>query len=159
MVSINENTIRQALYTFKTGEWHIHLQDHQPDPDTFINMMVSEFQQAIQRVYQLGVRKIAIVGLGPVGCIPAGLFLPNTYQCRSQMHEQILWSDRRLWRYTWYCQYSISWTLRWVAAFFFLIFAVNLCVFSCLKCKFLNVSSACCGSEIRRGLSQYGVGT
>jgi len=75
---INEKTIKQALYVFKTGQWHIHLQDHQPDPDTYINVMVSEFQQTIQRVYQLGMRKIAILGLGPVGCIPARLFLPNT---------------------------------------------------------------------------------
>ncbi|KAJ0989138.1 hypothetical protein J5N97_007494 [Dioscorea zingiberensis] len=94
---IDKNPIKQALYVFETRSndvffYFLSLLDHQLDPDNYINMMLSEFQQAIQRLYGLGARKIAIFGLGPVGCIPARLFLPNTSvdQCHSKMNEMVV---------------------------------------------------------------------
>lgn len=79
---IEKETVREALYVFETGSndvvsYFFPTGADLPAPDDFVRLMLSEFTQVIQHIYDLGARRIAIFGLGPVGCIPARLTLPN----------------------------------------------------------------------------------
>ncbi|KAF3322663.1 GDSL esterase/lipase [Carex littledalei] len=39
-------------------------------PDAFIQMLISKYRLQLTRLYSLGARKIVVVNVGPIGCIP-----------------------------------------------------------------------------------------
>ncbi|KAB1213830.1 hypothetical protein CJ030_MR5G017093 [Morella rubra] len=39
-------------------------------PETFVGLMISRFRLQLTRLYSLGARKIIVVNVGPIGCIP-----------------------------------------------------------------------------------------
>ncbi|XP_058115136.1 GDSL esterase/lipase 7 [Magnolia sinica] len=46
-------------------------------PDEFADLLIRTFSQQLTRLYGLGARKMVLVGLGPLGCIPSQLSMVN----------------------------------------------------------------------------------
>lgn len=93
---IDKETIREALYVFESASndvfsYFFPTGANLPAPDEFVRQMLSEFTQVIQHINDLGARRIAIFGLGPVGCIPARLILPSgsIEYCNARMNEMV----------------------------------------------------------------------
>ncbi|CAN0871413.1 GDSL esterase/lipase 6 [Linum grandiflorum] len=47
-------------------------------PDAYIKSMLSEVSTFVSQIYKLGARRIAVFSLGPVGCVPARVLLPDS---------------------------------------------------------------------------------
>ncbi|CAO2821832.1 unnamed protein product [Amaranthus hypochondriacus] len=46
------------------------LEQHLVTPQAFINSMIDKFRLQLTRLYNMGARKIVVVNIGPIGCIP-----------------------------------------------------------------------------------------
>ncbi|KMT05815.1 hypothetical protein BVRB_7g166540 [Beta vulgaris subsp. vulgaris] len=44
-----------------------------PDLDNYVNFVVSEYQQILLSLYDLGARRVLVTGTGPLGCVPGEL--------------------------------------------------------------------------------------
>ncbi|MCL7032065.1 hypothetical protein MKW94_021934 [Papaver nudicaule] len=40
------------------------------NPETFVNQMIARFNIQLRRLYDMGARRIVVVNVGPIGCIP-----------------------------------------------------------------------------------------
>ncbi|MQM22653.1 hypothetical protein Taro_055709 [Colocasia esculenta] len=45
--------------------------------EAFADLLIEKFSQQLKRLYQLGARKMVLVGIGPLGCIPSQLSAVN----------------------------------------------------------------------------------
>lgn len=46
-------------------------------PDAYVRAMLTQVSRLIEEIYTLGARRIAVFSLGPVGCIPGRVLLPD----------------------------------------------------------------------------------
>ncbi|CAK9149241.1 unnamed protein product [Ilex paraguariensis] len=66
-------------------------------PDEFAQVLIDQYKQQLTTLYKLRARKIAIFGLGLIGCIPAelGMYGTNSSACVDTINNQVqLFNDR-----------------------------------------------------------------
>ncbi|XP_010434862.1 PREDICTED: GDSL esterase/lipase At4g16230 [Camelina sativa] len=72
--------VRSAIFSVTTGSNDLinnyftpvisSVQRKVVSPEVFVDTMISRFRLQLTRLYQLGARKIVVINIGPVGCIP-----------------------------------------------------------------------------------------
>ncbi|XP_010243765.1 PREDICTED: GDSL esterase/lipase 6 isoform X1 [Nelumbo nucifera] len=85
---VNENKldkklVQKSLFLFESGSNDI-FNYYNPftgptnlDPEAYVQAMLTQVKQFIDQIYSLGARRIVIIALGPVGCVPARMLLPG----------------------------------------------------------------------------------
>ncbi|KAM0885723.1 hypothetical protein ACQ4PT_030134 [Festuca glaucescens] len=75
---VAEKIISEALYVFSIGTndfmvnyFHMPLRPAEYTPEEYINYLVGLAKAAVRDVYELGARKVMLVGIPPFGCVPA----------------------------------------------------------------------------------------
>ncbi|XP_020530131.1 GDSL esterase/lipase At5g55050, partial [Amborella trichopoda] len=63
----------------------------QISPENFIDNLILTLKGQLQRLYNLGARKMATVGVGPIGCCPAQRNQNNTGNCNQETNY---WSQK-----------------------------------------------------------------
>lgn len=60
-------------------------------PPAYVQSMTSQVADFLSAAYDLGARRIAVFGLGPVGCVPARSLLPGapTAKCFGRMNRMV----------------------------------------------------------------------
>ncbi|GAB4840362.1 GDSL esterase/lipase 6 [Ancistrocladus abbreviatus] len=93
---LDEEQIEQSLFFLESGSNDIFnyfspLGPNKPDPDSYIQAMLTEVRNFVNQIYLLGARRIAIFSLGPVGCVPARALLPNAplHKCLGKMNRMV----------------------------------------------------------------------
>lgn len=72
--------LQQSLFLFESGSndlFNYFLFSPSNDSDTYVQAMLTEVRNFLDQIYKFGARRIALFGLGPVGCVPARVLLPN----------------------------------------------------------------------------------
>ncbi|XP_072980211.1 GDSL esterase/lipase 7 [Typha angustifolia] len=65
--------------------------------DEFAELLVHKFGEQIESLYRLGARKMILIGIGPLGCIPSQLSMNNsTGGCIDHINELVVAFNRRL---------------------------------------------------------------
>ncbi|KAH7674373.1 GDSL lipase/esterase protein [Dioscorea alata] len=61
-------------------------------PEGFANLLITAFTRQLASLYQLGVRKMLIVGVGPLGCIPSQLSMNNSTdgECIKRVNDIVM---------------------------------------------------------------------
>uniref|UniRef100_A0A7N0VFE2 GDSL esterase/lipase 6 n=1 Tax=Kalanchoe fedtschenkoi TaxID=63787 RepID=A0A7N0VFE2_KALFE len=93
---LDEKLIRRSLFLLESGSNDVFnyfspFYSPKPDPSIYVQAMLSEAARLIAQLYGLGARRIAIFGLGPVGCIPARALLPVAplNRCFGRMNKMV----------------------------------------------------------------------
>ncbi|XP_058101000.1 GDSL esterase/lipase At1g29670-like [Magnolia sinica] len=66
-------------------------------PEQYANVLVQQFTQQLRTLYNYGARKVAVIGVGQVGCSPSELamFSPNGTTCVTRINNAIeLFNDK-----------------------------------------------------------------
>ncbi|XP_047309668.1 GDSL esterase/lipase 6 [Impatiens glandulifera] len=78
---IPKEQVRNSLYFFESGSNDIYgyfLNSNSTiDANTYIQAMLKEVDNFINKIYKLGARKIVVYSLGLVGCVPARVLFPG----------------------------------------------------------------------------------
>lgn len=54
----------------------------------YVQFLISEYSKILQRLYDLGARRVLVTGTGPLGCVPAELALRGRNgQCSAELQE------------------------------------------------------------------------
>ncbi|KAJ0965339.1 hypothetical protein J5N97_026477 [Dioscorea zingiberensis] len=66
-------------------------------PEAFADLLISSFTRQLTSLYRLGVRKMVIVGVGPLGCIPSQLSMNNSTdgECIESVNDIVMTFNRR----------------------------------------------------------------
>ncbi|XP_074269766.1 GDSL esterase/lipase At1g29660-like [Silene latifolia] len=59
------------------------------NPDQFATLLVTEYEQLLQTLYEFGARRTAIFGLGLIGCIPAQMRMNNVTFCVKEINDAV----------------------------------------------------------------------
>ncbi|KAJ6738534.1 GDSL-LIKE LIPASE/ACYLHYDROLASE-RELATED [Salix koriyanagi] len=59
-------------------------------PEEFVKLVITTLDNQLTRLYQLGARKVAFHGLGPLGCIPSQRVKSKTGKCLKRVNEWVL---------------------------------------------------------------------
>lgn len=93
---IDKKLVQESLIFFESGSNDIFgyfypFNSPTLTPDAYVQSMLAEVSIFVDTVYKLGARKIAIFGLGPVGCVPARAQLPGApiTKCYGKMNKMI----------------------------------------------------------------------
>lgn len=93
---IEPNLIQQSIFLFQSGsndifDYFLPFDTPKLDPDAYVQTMLTQVAEFIDQLYKLGARKIVLVSLGPVGCVPARALLPGAPidQCHEKMNVMV----------------------------------------------------------------------
>ncbi|XP_034682012.1 GDSL esterase/lipase 6 [Vitis riparia] len=157
---IDSKLVQQSLFFLESGSndvFNYFLPFVTPtlDPDAYAQVMLTEVVHYLDTIYKLGARRIAVFALGPVGCVPARSLLPGapTDRCFGKMNHMVkqynlglesLVKDIPI-KYPgavgiYGAVYDIVQRLRAIPKHY----------------GFSDVSNACCGDGILRGMLQCG---
>ncbi|KAK8941261.1 GDSL esterase/lipase 7 [Platanthera zijinensis] len=66
--------------------------------DAFADLLINNLERQLMSLYRLGARKIVLVGIGPLGCIPSQLFQHNSTDggCVDSVNKQVSLYNERL---------------------------------------------------------------
>ncbi|KAL6007407.1 lipolytic enzyme [Asimina triloba] len=84
---INKDIVRQSFFFLESGSNDIfqYFTTPKADADAFV------VKHVIRRFYELGARRVAIFGLGPVGCVPARVLLGAPVDaCHDAMNQMVI---------------------------------------------------------------------
>ncbi|CAO2823471.1 unnamed protein product [Amaranthus hypochondriacus] len=59
------------------------------NPHQFSTLLVARYKAQLQVLYNSGARKVAIFGVGQLGCIPAEIAMNNATQCVQQINQAV----------------------------------------------------------------------
>ncbi|KAM0943094.1 putative triacylglycerol lipase [Dioscorea sansibarensis] len=65
-------------------------------PEAFADLLITSFTRQLTSLYRLGVRKMLIVGIGPLGCIPSQLSMNNSTdgECIERVNDIVMAFNR-----------------------------------------------------------------
>ncbi|KAG8366699.1 hypothetical protein BUALT_Bualt17G0106600 [Buddleja alternifolia] len=93
---IDRKPIQKSLFFLESGSNDIanYFNPFDPPkltPDAYIESMVSEVHNFLDTIYKLGARRVALFGLGPVGCVPARTLLPGATvtKCYGKVNKMV----------------------------------------------------------------------
>ncbi|KAF7808801.1 GDSL esterase/lipase 6 [Senna tora] len=77
---ITKNLINNSLFLLESGSndifnYFIPTHDPKPDPQHYVESMLAEAEKFLTQIYNIGGRRIAVLSLGPLGCVPARAML------------------------------------------------------------------------------------
>lgn len=86
--------LQQSLFLFESGSndlFNYFLLSLPNDSDAYVQAMLTEVRNFLDQIYKLGARRIALFGLGPVGCVPARVLLPNPPidHCHDELNQMV----------------------------------------------------------------------
>ncbi|KAF6172326.1 hypothetical protein GIB67_024948 [Kingdonia uniflora] len=88
--------VEQSLFFFESGSndiFNYFLPFFPPtlEPDAFVLAMLTQVKHFVYQTYKLGARRFGIFGLGPVGCVPARVNLPEAPidRCYGKMNKMV----------------------------------------------------------------------
>ncbi|GMH04390.1 hypothetical protein Nepgr_006229 [Nepenthes gracilis] len=64
--------------------------------ETFADLLINTLSQQLSRLYNLGARKMVLVGAGPLGCIPNSLFIAGKNSCVDEVNSLVILFNSRL---------------------------------------------------------------
>ncbi|KAM6552298.1 hypothetical protein CsatB_002106 [Cannabis sativa] len=77
----------------------IYSSSHIYTPQQYASLLIDQYQKQIQRLYSYGARKVALIGLGPIGCIPYAMKsfgAKNGSICVDEVNEAIQLFNQKL---------------------------------------------------------------
>ncbi|XP_037495696.1 GDSL esterase/lipase 6 isoform X2 [Jatropha curcas] len=93
---IDKNLIEKSIFFLESGSndifnYFIPFGSPKLDPETYVQAMLIEAANFIDKIYKFGARRIAVFSLGPVGCIPARALLPGSpiNKCYGKMNVMV----------------------------------------------------------------------
>ncbi|CAO2840017.1 unnamed protein product [Amaranthus hypochondriacus] len=95
-VSANQS-LEKCLYSISIGS-NDFINYFKPDdynwssiynPNQFADALILQYTQQIKGLYELGARRLALSGLGRIGCIPAELEMYNATECVPKINEAV----------------------------------------------------------------------
>ncbi|XP_058087841.1 GDSL esterase/lipase 6 [Magnolia sinica] len=93
---IDKKIIERSFFFFESGsndifQYFIPFYTPKLDADAFVSTMITEVEHMIRCIYELGARRIAVFGLGPVGCVPARTLLGAPMDvCHEAMNQMVM---------------------------------------------------------------------
>ncbi|XP_023762768.1 GDSL esterase/lipase 6 [Lactuca sativa] len=157
---LHRDQISKSIFFLEAGSNDIFTYLQAPEKSTlspiaFVDSMLREAANFLDIIYQHGARKIAIFSVGPMGCIPGRINLPNasTHRCYAGANKMTKYYNYGLERLV----YSIRRKYRGAIGVYGEVFntAQRLRVRPKLH-GFSNVNSACCGAGPLKGRVQCG---
>ncbi|XP_015895532.3 GDSL esterase/lipase 6 [Ziziphus jujuba] len=158
---IDPSLVQKSVFLFESGsndifDYFLQL-DTTPklDPDAYVRGMVAQVAKFIDQIYKLGARKIVVVSLGPVGCVPARAILPGAPidRCYGKMNVMVKNYNKGLENLTNHIPIKYPHAIG--------VYGAVYNIFQQFRATpkpygFSEVSSACCGYGTLRGLIQCG---
>ncbi|XP_051145353.1 GDSL esterase/lipase 6 [Andrographis paniculata] len=93
---IDRNQVKKSLILLESGSndifnYFFSIDTPALTPDAYVESMVTEVVSFVDAIYKLGARRIALFGLGPVGCVPARTNLPGAPagKCYGKMNKMV----------------------------------------------------------------------
>lgn len=93
---IDKKLIKESLFFLESGSNDIfnYFNPFYPPtltPDAYVQSMLTQATNFVHSIFNLGARRIAIFGLGPVGCVPARSLLPGAPvgKCYGKMNKMV----------------------------------------------------------------------
>ncbi|KAJ9140836.1 hypothetical protein P3X46_031433 [Hevea brasiliensis] len=93
---MDKNLLDKSLFFFESGSndvFNYFLSFGTPtlDTDAYVQAMLREVENLIGHIYRLGGLRLAVFSLGPVGCVPARVFLLNApvEKCFGRMNVMV----------------------------------------------------------------------
>ncbi|CAN0853648.1 GDSL esterase/lipase At1g29660 [Linum grandiflorum] len=59
------------------------------NPDEFATLLITKYHDQIKEMYNLGARKVALVGLAPIGCTPGAMAITNSSVCVDSLNKLV----------------------------------------------------------------------
>ena len=162
---VNQNQIekilvQKSLFLFESGSNDIYsyfltFGTKKPDPDAYVEAMLSEVSNAIDQLYRLGARRMALFSLGPVGCVPARVLLPGAPvdRCYGKLNVMVKNYNKGLQNLVNIVPVKYPGAVAVYGAVYDIVQRYRAIP---TRHGFTDVSSACCGDGILGGLLQCG---
>ncbi|KAF5195316.1 GDSL esterase/lipase [Thalictrum thalictroides] len=157
---IDKNLVQQSMFFIESGSndifnYFLPVIDIKPDPEAFVQDMLVEVQKLVDEIYKLGARRIALFSLGPVGCVPARVNLPEApiSKCYGKMNKIVKRYNAGLESLVKDMPIKYPGTIGVYGAIYNIV--------QLLRAKpgrygFTNTSGACCGDGTLGGIAQCG---
>ncbi|KNA13420.1 hypothetical protein SOVF_117130, partial [Spinacia oleracea] len=90
--------LNKCLYTVNIGSNdyinNYFMPEHYPSSDRFTTdkyatLLTTRYKAQLQALYDSGARKIAVFGLGQIGCTPAEMTMNNSTQCVKKINQAV----------------------------------------------------------------------
>lgn len=89
---LHKTLISNSLFFLESGSndiFNYFMSPHTISSKAYIDNMLKEVSHFIDKIYEVGARRIAIFSVGPMGCIPAKVLLPDAHidQCLDKINN------------------------------------------------------------------------
>ncbi|KAL7195844.1 hypothetical protein ACSBR1_035973 [Camellia fascicularis] len=87
-----------ALVTLAGNDYSAYIAKggSQPDLETFINLVVNQLKTNLERIHGMGVKKVAVAALQPLGCLPHRTIENSFQQCNDTDNNAATYHNRLL---------------------------------------------------------------
>lgn len=90
---IDRKVVKDSLFLIESGSNDIfgYFEPSTSTPDAYIQSMLGQVHNFADTIVSLGARRVAVFGLGPVGCVPARSNLPGAPlgKCYDKLNKMV----------------------------------------------------------------------